>query len=93
MQLNGLVQGLSQHVAAEIDILVAAIKEFGDTINEEKYSHSIRFGLIYEKTQETLEALNGTLRAAKKQNVVFFTKQMLLKGNDDNEIIFLFKKE
>ena len=44
---------------------------------------------VYEKTVDTLEALNGTLRAAKKRKIIAFTKQMLLKGPDDAQVITL----
>jgi predicted RNA binding protein with dsRBD fold (UPF0201 family) len=81
------------HVSADIDILVAAIKSGGEELSAEdaKYSHSIKFGKLYQDTVDTLEALNGTLRAAKKQKVVDFKKQMLLKGPDDNEVVYLCK--
>jgi len=75
------------HVASEIEILVAAIREHGTPGPDGKLQAP--FGVLYEATQDTLEALNGTLRAAKKQGVIAFTKQMLLKGPDDKEIITL----
>lgn len=80
------------HVSADIDILVNAIKSSGEEVTGDEsstYSHKIAFGKLYAETVDTLEALNGTLRAAKKQKVVHFKKQMLLKGPDDNEIVYL----
>ncbi len=44
---------------------------------------------VYNETVDTLEALNGTLRKAKKTNVISFKKQMMLKGPDDKELITL----
>lgn len=75
------------HVASEIEILVKALREHGIPGPEGQLQAT--FGVVYEVTQDTLEALNGTLRAAKKQGVVTFIKQMLLKGPDDNELIYL----
>ena len=75
------------HVASEIEVLVKALREHGAQGPEGKLQ--AKFGVIYDVTQDTLEALNGTLRAAKKLGVVTFAKQMLLKGPDDNELIIL----
>ena len=47
------------------------------------------FGSLYEATVDTLEALNGTLRAAKKNKVIDFKGQMLLKGANDSVIVKL----
>ena len=48
-------------------------------------------GKLFSATVDTLEALMGTLRAAKKQGVVAFKKQMLLHPADDKEIVSLLK--
>ena len=56
-------------------------------------SSHFRRSQVYEKTVDTLEALNGTLRAAKKRNIIAFAKQMLLKGPDDAQIITLLAPE
>jgi predicted RNA binding protein with dsRBD fold (UPF0201 family) len=84
----------TSHVSADIEILTAAIKSGGEEINDgdSSYSHKIMFGKLYQDTVDTLEALNGTLRAAKKQKIVDFKKQMLLKGPDDNEIVYLCRQ-
>ncbi|KAJ6615488.1 hypothetical protein B0H10DRAFT_1915870 [Mycena sp. CBHHK59/15] len=51
--------------AGEVQILKDAIKEYG-TVNSDGRS-SVAYGILFDKTANTLEALNGTLRAAKRQ--------------------------
>ena len=88
-----------EDVQRDIEILVEAIKSGGEQSSGEstatdvpvKYSHMITFGKVYELTVDTLEALNGTLRAAKREKKIWFKKQMLLKGADDNQIIYLIE--
>ena len=53
--------------AGEIAILVAAIKEWG-SLKEGK--HAVEYGILFDKTANTLEALNGTLRSARRQKIV-----------------------
>lgn len=45
----------------------------------------VKFGALFndEECGNALEALNGTLRAAKRRKVVFFEGQMLLQGAHD----------
>ena len=76
-------------VNAEIGILVEALKKVG---YEEEGSFKAKFGDIFSETVDTLEALNGTLRAAKKRNIVLFKKQMLMQGVDNEEIVTLVKE-
>lgn len=76
----------------DIQTLIVAIESGGNVLEDPLYSHKILFGKLYHDTVDTLEALNGTLRAAKKQKIVEFKKQMLLKGQDDNETVFLCRK-
>jgi hypothetical protein len=73
-------------VDEEIEILVEAIKANG---YEEGGQQHCKFGALFTATEDTLEALIGTLKAAKKRNLVDFKKPMLFKGQDDNEIISL----
>lgn len=79
------------HVSAEIDILIEAIRNVGEAlpIGASDGTHKITFGKLYVATEDTLEALNGTLRAAKKRGVIHFKKQMLLKGVDDAQEIYI----
>ena len=54
---------------------------------------SVKFGKLFddEKVEQYYEALVGTLKAAKKQGVIEFKGQMLLKGAHDNVDIKLLK--
>ncbi|KAJ7196988.1 hypothetical protein GGX14DRAFT_332379, partial [Mycena pura] len=61
-----------------------AIEEFGTTNSEGL--RSIAYGILFEKTADTLEALNGTLRAAKRQK-----KAMVLQVAFDAEILMMPK--
>ena len=47
---------------------------------------SVKFGELFddEIVQNTYEALVGTLRSAKRQGLIKFQGQMLLKGMHDN---------
>lgn len=84
----------ASHVAADVQILVDAILAGGEGLSDESqpYSHKISFGLLFTMTEDTLEALMGTMRAAKKQKIVDFKKQMLLHPGDDREEVYLIRK-
>ena len=73
-------------VEEEIEILIDAIKANG---YEEEGKTNCKFGVLFAATEDTLEALIGTLKAAKKRNLIDFQKPMLFKGQDDNEVISL----
>jgi hypothetical protein len=50
----------------------------------------LSFALVVHGTPFTVEALNGTLRAAKRKGVITFEGQMLLQGaHDDVDVILL----
>lgn len=51
----------------------------------------VRYGILFddEEGQQYFEAIVGTLKAAKRQNLIDFKGQMLLKGAHDNVIIYL----
>jgi len=72
----------------EIEILKKAIKEFG-SVNADGNT-SISYGVLFDKTANTLEALNGTLRAAKRQKKVVFDAELLMMPKDkDVQVILL----
>jgi len=50
---------------------------------------TVKFGELFddEEVQNTYEALNGTLRSAKRQGLIVFKGQMLLKGMHDHVVI------
>ncbi|KAG7097951.1 hypothetical protein E1B28_005262 [Marasmius oreades] len=73
----------------EIQILKDKIKEFGIRNSDEKYS--VAYGILYEKTANTFEALNGTLRAAKKQKKIAFDKELLMMPNDKEVQVVLLE--
>ncbi|TPX32895.1 hypothetical protein SmJEL517_g04047 [Synchytrium microbalum] len=79
-------------VDEEISKLVEEIKRLGKP--DPKYDNkiSVKFGIIVldERASNIFEALNGTLRAAKKRKVVDFKGEMLLQGaHNDVDIILL----
>merc|ERR1712228_1061920 len=51
----------------------------------------VKFGVLFDDDEaaNTFEAINGTLRTAKKRQIIDFKGQMLLKGPHDNEPITL----
>ena len=79
------------HVAGDVKVLIEAITSQGEAIAEGHYSHKISFGALFNATVDTLEALMGTLRAAKKQKIIHFAQPMLLHPGDDKEIVYLFR--
>ncbi|KAJ7472380.1 costars domain-containing protein, partial [Mycena galericulata] len=65
-----------------------AIKEYG-TVNSDGRS-SVAYGILFDKTANTLEALNGTLRAAKRQKKVAFDAEILMMPKDkDVQVVLL----
>jgi hypothetical protein len=58
------------HISTEIQLLKEKIVELG-TVQEDGLV-GVEFGVLYEATVDIFEAINGTLRAAKKQKVVDF---------------------
>jgi len=67
---------------------IEAIQDHG-TINTDGNS-TVSYGILFEKTANTLEALNGTLRAAKRQKKVAFNAELLMMPKDkDVQVIWL----
>ncbi|KAJ3860071.1 costars domain-containing protein, partial [Lentinula novae-zelandiae] len=76
------------NTSEEIAILIGAIKEYGSINSEGK--HSASYGILFDKTANTLEALNGTLRAAKRQKKVAFDAELLMMPKDkDVQVVLL----
>ncbi|KAF8812678.1 hypothetical protein BYT27DRAFT_7086743, partial [Phlegmacium glaucopus] len=78
--------------AHEIEILQKAIKDYG-TVNTDGNS-SISYGILFDKTANTLEALNGTLRAAKRQKkacffVTFNAELLMMPKDKDVQVVLL----
>ncbi|KDR71025.1 hypothetical protein GALMADRAFT_254174 [Galerina marginata CBS 339.88] len=79
---------MSVNTAHEIEILTKAIKDYG-TVNADGNS-SVAYGILFDKTANTLEALNGTLRAAKRQKKVSFDAELLMMPRDkDVQVVLL----
>ncbi|TKA56679.1 hypothetical protein B0A53_01874 [Rhodotorula sp. CCFEE 5036] len=67
--------------AHEVGVLCVAIKEHGSR-NPQTGRYEAPYGVIFEKTAHLLEALNGTLRAAKRQKKVTFEGELLMMPKD-----------
>ncbi|KAJ3320728.1 hypothetical protein HDV06_005021 [Boothiomyces sp. JEL0866] len=79
-------------VADEVEKLAVEIKRLGQ--KNDKGLYVVKFGVIVkdERCGDIFEALNGTLRAAKKRKVITFEGEMLLQGAHDNVDIILLKE-
>ncbi|CAK5275971.1 unnamed protein product [Mycena citricolor] len=68
--------------------LADAIKQHGTT--DAGGQSSVAYGILFDKTANTLEALNGTLRAAKRQKKVMFQGEILMMPKDkDVQVVWL----
>ncbi|BGP33605.1 hypothetical protein JCM10296v2_005431 [Rhodotorula toruloides] len=74
--------------AHEIGILAVALKSHGSR-NPSSGKIECPYGVVFDKTQHTLEALNGTLRAAKRQKKITFTGELLMMPKDKDVPIVL----
>jgi len=74
----------------EVQILKDAIKEFGSLNSDGRFS--ISYGVLFDKTANTLEALNGTLRAAKRQKKVTFDAELLMMPKDKDVQVTLLEE-
>ncbi|KAK0205821.1 costars domain-containing protein [Desarmillaria ectypa] len=77
------------NVTGEIEILREAIKEHG-SLNPNGKS-SVSYGVLFDKTANTLEALNGTLRAAKRQKKIAFDGELLMMPRDKSVQVVLLE--
>lgn len=75
-------------MSSDEDVLLAAIRLVG-TANEDGKIITATFGAVFDATVDTLEALSGTLRAAKGKRLISYAKPLMLKGVDDKELITL----
>ncbi|PPQ74265.1 hypothetical protein CVT24_001188 [Panaeolus cyanescens] len=80
---------MSLNTAHEIEILKNAIKDNGTTGSDGK--KSVAYGILFDKTANTLEALNGTLRAAKRQKKVAFDAELLMMPRDKDVQVTLLE--
>ncbi|KAJ1303701.1 hypothetical protein OPQ81_008126 [Rhizoctonia solani] len=80
----------------EVEKLKKEIKRLGDKPADGKAGIAVvKFGKLVRDPQASniFEALNGTLRAAKRKGVVTFEGEMLLQGAHDNVDIVLLQDE
>jgi len=75
----------------EVEILKKAISDYG-TVNSEG-KKSVAYGVLFDKTANTLEALNGTLRAARRQKKVAFDAELLMMPRDKEVQVVLLDAE
>jgi len=78
-----------EQVDHEVELLQKWISENGITENGRTY---VLYGKLFDETQDIFEALMGTLKAAKKKNVVTYAAPILLKGTHDKVEIVLVQK-
>ncbi|CAE6465535.1 unnamed protein product [Rhizoctonia solani] len=80
----------------EIEVLKQEIKRLGTKPADSQSGIAVvKFGKLVrdEKASNIFEALNGTLRAAKRKGVVTFEGQMLLQGAHDDVNVVLLQDE
>ncbi|GAA5942802.1 costars family protein [Sporobolomyces koalae] len=75
------------NTAHEIGVLTVTIKSKGTKNSQGLYE--IPYGLLFDLTQNTLEALNGTLRAAKRQKKVAYDAELLMMPKDKDVLVTL----
>jgi Costars len=79
---------VSNQVQDEVHELVMDLRRLGAG------SLSVKFGTLFDDdiVQNKYEALVGTLRSAKRQGLIHFSGQMLLKGMHDNVVISVLEQ-
>lgn len=75
-------------VDKEIRKLIALVIQHG---TGSKGSRTITYGELFKLAEDSMEALSGTLKTAKKQKVVKFEAEMLFQGQSDHVVITLLK--
>ncbi|GAA5846800.1 hypothetical protein JCM3766R1_006316 [Sporobolomyces carnicolor] len=75
------------NTAHEIGVLTVAIKSKG--MKNSNGQFEIPYGTLFDATADTLEALNGTLRAAKRQKKVDYAAELLMMPKDKDVLVTL----
>ncbi|XP_030261744.1 costars family protein ABRACL [Sparus aurata] len=78
------------NVAHEVELLVQEIQRLGSKNADGQVT--VKFGVLFndDRCANIFEALVGTLRAAKRKNIVNYQGEMLLQGvHDDVEVVLL----
>ena len=71
----------------EIHLLQEWIVKLGEKNKDGQFS--VPFGTLFDATDQVFEALAGTLKAAKKRNIIKYDAPILLKGAHDKVPITL----
>ncbi|GAA6038064.1 hypothetical protein JCM8097_007528 [Rhodosporidiobolus ruineniae] len=79
----------SMQVQHEIGVLSVAIKTHGEQNAQGQWE--CPYGVLFDKTADVLEALNGTLRAAKRQKKITFAGELLMMPKDKDVPIVLLE--
>jgi hypothetical protein len=81
-------------VEHEINLLVNFIRSIGKP-NASNGKYETTFGDLFrsDDVQNTLESLAGTLKAAKRRQIISYTSELLLQGVHDKEVICLEKND
>ncbi|GAA5821834.1 hypothetical protein JCM3770_005555 [Rhodotorula araucariae] len=74
--------------AYDLAVLITAIKAHG-TRDPATGKIAAPYGDVFQATQHTLEALNGTLRSAKRQKKVHFDGELLMMPKDADVALVL----
>ena len=77
------------NVDHEVSLLVDYIKKLGDGKGDGLYEVTFKTLFDDDEVANTLEALVGTLRAAKKRKIINYEGELLLQGVHDKTIISL----
>ncbi|KAI3610093.1 costars family protein-like protein [Moniliophthora roreri] len=75
------------NTAGDIQVLKDAIKKYGSQNADGRYA--VSYGVLFDKTANDLEALNGTLLAAKRQKKVAFDAELLMMPKDKDVQVVL----
>ncbi|GAA6007449.1 uncharacterized protein JCM10292_002409 [Rhodotorula paludigena] len=74
--------------AHDLGVLLVAIKAHGKR-NPATGKIEAPYGEVFKATEKTLEALNGTLRSAKRQKKVTFEGELLMMPKDKDVLLVL----
>ena len=75
------------HVNHDIQVLVEVMRKLGSP--QPDGSLAVPYGQLYDATTDVLEALMGTLKAAKKRGFISYDAPILLKGAHDKVPVVL----
>eukprot|EP00041_Stephanoeca_diplocostata_P036325 m.1319138 g.1319138 ORF g.1319138 m.1319138 type:complete len:1102 (+) comp24843_c0_seq8:314-3619(+) len=77
-------------VDKEIRKLISSIQKHGK-VSEANGKYEVGFGILFKATENTMEALAGTLKTAKKHKVVGYESELLFQGQHDHIVITLLR--